>query len=65
MTLAGIYFKKWIDYVSFKRYDRWCEEFFNEIKEEELGEVKYSIENDMDSIYWCWNCKHSECEVHF
>jgi hypothetical protein len=43
MDLQRIYFEKWTEFVLFRRYDRWSQEFFNE----ELDEVKYSIKNDM------------------
>ena len=48
MDIARIYFKKWVEYVTFKRYDRWCEN-----NQEELDEIKFSIENKMAPIYWC------------
>jgi hypothetical protein len=64
------YFKRWIEEVSFRRYDRWCEtdaakKMFDEIKEEEEDDRNYAMHNNMDSIYWCWNCKYGECEEHF
>jgi hypothetical protein len=39
-------------------------ELFYEIKEEEYSEQEYSSREGMDSIYWCWNCKYSECDYH-
>ena len=39
-------------------YDTWCE-----INNEKLLEKQYAQEN-MDSIHWCWNCQHGECDVH-
>jgi hypothetical protein len=44
---------------SFREYDNWCETV-----EEELQEVEYSIKNGMDPIFWCRNCKYSDCEIH-
>ena len=64
MDLQRIYFEKWKELVLFRRYDRWSQEFLNEIKNEELDEINYAVENDMDSIYWCWNCKYSDCYIH-
>ena len=37
---------------------------FNEIKKEIENENTFARKNKMDSIYWCWNCQHSECEQH-
>ena len=67
--LCEIYFKKWRDEVSFRRYDRWCMseeglEYFTQIKEEEELEREYACKNTMDTIYWCWNCKYGCCEEH-
>ena len=42
----------------FRDYDEWCE-----INNERLAEEEYA-ENNMDSIYWCWNCKYHECDIH-
>ena len=53
------YFKKWKQNVEFKKYDQWCEN-----NNEELMENYYAQENNMDSNYWCWNCKYSECDRH-
>ena len=44
---------------SFREYDSWCES-----KEEELQEVEYAIKNGVDPIFWCFNCKYSECDLH-
>lgn len=55
----AFYLKKWRDIVSFKKYDRWCE-----TQEEEHNEINYARENNMDSLYWCWNCKYSDCDIH-
>jgi len=67
--LCEIYFKKWRDEVSFRRYDRWCQteeakKLFDEIKEEDEYEREYACKNTMDPIYWCWNCKYGCCEEH-
>ena len=53
------YFHLWRLKVSFRKYDEWCE-----IHNEELKEQQYAEEQGMDSIYWCWNCKYSDCEIH-
>ena len=28
------------------------------------NECNFACKNDMDSIYWCWNCKYHECDIH-
>ena len=53
------YFDLWRKITSYHKYDLWCE-----LHNEELSEEEFARENDMDSIYWCWNCKYSECEIH-
>ena len=63
------YFKRWTEEVSFRRYDRWCEtdeakQMFDQIKEEEEDEINYAMHNNMDSMYWCWNCRFNECDIH-
>ena len=50
------YFNMWKLKVDFKR--NWLE-----IKKEEEEEEEFAREN-MDPIYWCWNCQHSECDRH-
>jgi len=34
------------------------------IKKEIEDDTTFARENNMDSIYWCWNCQHSECNQH-
>ena len=53
------YFDIWRNNVSFKKYDEWCE-----IHNEELNEIEYASNNDLEPIYWCWNCKYSDCNIH-
>jgi hypothetical protein len=36
---------------------------FEEIRQEEESERLYAEETGMDSIYWCWNCKHCMCDI--
>ena len=43
----------------FREYDEWCA-----LNQEKIGEEEFARENGMDSIYWCWNCQHSECDRH-
>jgi hypothetical protein len=59
MNTISYYFNLWRTKVLFKHYDDWCEEC-----KDELLEQKFAMENDMESIYWCWNCKYNECELH-
>ena len=53
------YFKKWRAIVSKRKYDEWCE-----LNNERLGEEEFAAREGMDSIYWCWNCIHSDCSIH-
>ena len=54
------YFKLWRSKVqTFKRYNEWCE-----LYQEELAEEEYAMNNGMDSVDWCWNCKYSDCNIH-
>ena len=47
------------------QWNEWKQqEIFYEIKEEEYSEEEYASREGMDSIYWCWNCRYSECEIH-
>jgi len=50
-------FKRWKEYVQEKK-------LFYEIREEEISEIEFARNNDLDPIYWCWNCKYSDCEIH-
>ena len=53
------YFKKWRDIISYRKYDEWCE-----LHNEELLEQEFAAQNKLDPIYWCWNCKYHECDIH-
>lgn len=53
------YFNLWKTKTLFKKYDDWCENYNEELLEEQFAE-----ENNMESIYWCWNCKYNECYIH-
>ena len=53
------YFDKWRLNISFRKYDQWCE-----LHNEEILEQEFATENNMEPIYWCWNCKYSDCEIH-
>jgi hypothetical protein len=54
------YFKHWCKYLRDAREKR----IWEEDAQEELDELEYSAENGLDPVYWCWNCKYSECERH-
>ena len=56
--IAMAYFLKWRSLVSARQYDRWCEH-----QEEEASEQQYA-EKFMEPVYWCWQCKHGDCERH-
>ena len=67
--LLKIYFKKWQEIISFRKYDEWCQteearNCFNKIQQEEKDEQDYACKTGMDPIYWCWNCKYSICDKH-
>jgi len=34
-----------------------------EIMEEEQDEIEFAQEH-LDPVYWCWNCKYSDCDMH-
>ena len=61
MSLETIraYFNTWRRAVDARRYDTWCDEH-----DEELAEAQFAMQNNMDSVHWCWNCKYSDCDVH-
>jgi len=50
-------------------FNVWLKKYLNkkewsENLQEESEECEYAGENKMDSIYWCWNCKYSDCYIH-
>jgi len=50
-------------------FNVWLKKYLNkkewsENLQEESEECEYASENKMDSIYWCWNCKYSDCYIH-
>ena len=53
-------FDAWNKLVVFERNRREWEE----LAEEEEAEEHYARENGLGSVYYCWNCKYSECERH-
>ena len=58
--LSQKYFKQWRDIITIRKYGDWCE-----LHAEELEEQRYAADcKELESIYWCWNCKYSECGVH-
>ena len=62
-SIASYYFNLWRSNVkiirSYRDYDTWCENI-----EERLQDVEFAIKNGMDPIFWCFNCKYCECEIH-
>ena len=59
-TFIRYYFNFWKNKVKrFKDYDEWCE-----LNNERLREEEFAEQNNMESIYWCWNCKYSDCDKH-
>jgi hypothetical protein len=45
-----------------KQWTVWKEQQL--IEEEEYIDDENAASEGMDSIYWCWNCKYSECDYH-
>ena len=60
LDLLSRFFDAWNQFVKFERNRREWEE----LAEEEEAEEHYARENGLDSVYYCWNCKYSECERH-
>lgn len=58
-SLSEKYFWRWRDVIAGRRYKEWCE-----IQDELQGECEFAMNNDMETEFWCWNCKHSECDRH-
>ena len=58
-SLSEKYFWRWRDVIAGRRYQEWCE-----IQDELASEAQFAMNNDMETEFWCWNCKHSECERH-
>lgn len=56
MDIIRVVFNLWRDKVLHRKYDDWCEQV-----DEELAEMEYAANENMDSVYWCWNCKHHDC----
>jgi hypothetical protein len=60
LNFLSRFFDTWNQFVKFERNRREWEE----LAEEEEAEEHYARENGLDSVYYCWNCKYSECERH-
>jgi len=59
VLLGEKYYWMWRDIVARSRFRQW-----KEIEDELAAECEYAIQNDMETEFWCVNCKHSECTVH-
>ena len=61
MTTIAFYFNLWRTNANKRKreYEEWCEH-----REESIAEETFARESGMDSVYWCWNCKHSDCQIH-
>ena len=59
ISLSEKYFWRWRDVIAGRRYQEWCE-----IQDELAAEAQFAMNNDMETEFWCWNCKHSECDRH-
>uniref|UniRef100_A0A6C0B0D0 Uncharacterized protein n=1 Tax=viral metagenome TaxID=1070528 RepID=A0A6C0B0D0_9ZZZZ len=58
-ALAEKYFWRWRDCVAARIYREW-----REMQDELAAEAQFAMENDMETEFWCWNCKHSVCDIH-
>ena len=59
-----VIFKIWRQKTKLKLKLKLLKQQFKENLEEETSEINFARENGMESIYWCWNCKYGECEIH-
>jgi hypothetical protein len=61
MAFISFYFNLWRTNVNKRKleYEEWCE-----YREESIAEENFACESGMDSVNWCWNCKHSDCDIH-
>jgi len=59
MINVRYYFDIWKQKVQTIKKEEWTH-----LHQEELEEQEYAFQNNMDSIYWCWNCKYGDCDVH-
>ena len=57
--LAEKYYWLWRDRVAARRYRDWCE-----FQDELAAEAEFATMNNMESVLWCWTCKHSDCNRH-
>ena len=58
-VLEEKYWWIWRDRVAARRYREW-----REIQDDLEAECEYAMLNDMETEFWCWNCKHSSCDRH-
>jgi hypothetical protein len=58
-TLAEKYYWRWRDCVAARIHREW-----KEIQDELAAECEFAMENDMETEFWCLNCKHSDCGIH-
>jgi len=58
-SISKKYFSKWLDIIAIRKYNEWHENL-----NEEIAESDFAAKNGMNSELWCWNCKHSECDIH-
>ncbi len=59
METVRYFFQLWRNKTMYANYDKWCE-----IQEEQFQEKEFACKNGMDPVYWCWNCKYSDCYTH-
>ena len=61
ISLSEKYFWRWRDVIAGRRYQEWCD-----FQDELAAEAEFAMKNAsvMETEFWCWNCKHSECDRH-
>ena len=57
--LAEKYWWRWRDCVAARRYREWCE-----FQDELTAEAEFAMNNDIETEFWCLNCKLSDCDRH-
>ena len=58
MTTIAFYFNLWRTNANKRKRE------YEEYYEESIAEETFARESGMDSEYWCWNCRYSDCQIH-
>jgi hypothetical protein len=54
--IAKKYFLRWREIIADRKWYK--------IQDELAAEAQFAMNNDMETEFWCWNCKHSDCDRH-